>query len=117
MFPGKTVGIFVFRKKQYFHVHAFSQKHVGATEGSMNACGITVVEEHNVLRESVKGANLVDAECCARVGHHILNPALVHGNHIHVALHHVHFIFLCYLFLGLVDAVQFVVLMEYLRFG
>ena len=55
--------------------------------------------------------DLCFVEGCARVCHHILYAALVHGEHISVALHHIHHILFGYLLLGLEDTIEFVCFM------
>ena len=52
-----------------------------------------------------------------RVGHHILYSALVHGDYVGVALHHIHTIFLGNGFLRLIESVELTLLMVDLRIG
>ena len=60
-------------------------------------------------------AYLMYAQGSARIGHHILYATLVHGDNIGISLHHIHLIFLHYLLLGPVEAIEFVIFMVYVR--
>ena len=60
---------------------------------------------------------LVHRKCRTGVGHHVLYAALVHGDNIGVALHHVHTVFLGYRLLSLIDAIQLAVFMVNIRVG
>ena len=57
------------------------------------------------------------AQGSTRVGHHILDTTLVHGNHIGVALHHIHAVLLGYRLLGLIDTVEVLFLVVDLTVG
>ena len=104
----KTVRIIPVGQKKNLHIHAFRQKHICTACGSMNTRFVTIVEEGNVVGETVKKMNLCFVKGCTRVRHHILYATLVHSKHIGIAFHHINHILLCYLFLGLKDAIEFV---------
>ena len=60
---------------------------------------------------------LVYGKCRSRVGHHILDAALVHGDNVGVAFDHIDTVLLGDGLLGLIDAVELVVLMVDLAVG
>ena len=60
---------------------------------------------------------LVQAERRSRVGHHILDATLVQGDDVGLSLHHIHAVFARYGLLGLIDAVELVVLVEEVAVG
>ena len=113
----KTVGVVPVGQKQDFHVHACRQKHVRASLGGMYAGIVAVVEQGDVVGETVQQVYLLLGKCGARVCYHVLNAALVHGDYIGVALHHIHLVHLHYCLLGMVKAVQFAALAIYAGFG
>ena len=102
----KTVGVIAVGQQEYLHIHLFLQKHVGTSQGSMHTCRIAVIEQHDIVGETVQEPYLVHTECRSRVGHHILYTALVHGDDVGVALHHVHTVFLGNGFLGLIESIE-----------
>ena len=114
MLFGKAVGVVAIGQQQHLHVHIFCQQHVGASHGCVYACLIAVVEQHNVLGEAPQQFYLMFAQGGARVGHHILYAALVHGYHVGIALHHIHAVFFHYGTLGLIKSVEFPLLVVYL---
>ena len=65
----------------------------------------------------MQNIDLVLAQRCTRVSHHILYATLVHGNHIGITFHHIHAIFLHNGFLCLEDAIQLTLFMENFRIG
>ena len=117
MLAGKRVGIVAIGQHQHLDIHTLGQQHVSTTNGSMNARLVAVVEQHDVLREAVQQLHLMRRERRARVGNHILQPALVHGYHVGIALHHIHAVLLNDGSLSLIDAVELALLMVDFRVG
>ncbi len=107
---GEGVGVVAVGQQHHFDVHAVLEEHVRTSQCRLDAGGVAVVEQYDVLREAVQYAYLVLGECRAGVGHYVLYATLVHGDDVGVALHHVDAILLGYGFLSLEYAVQLVVL-------
>ena len=101
----KRVGVITVRQEHHLHVHAFAKQHVGTAQGSLDAGIVTIVKQHYVLRETVQQVYLMLRKCRTRVCHHILYAALVHGDNVGIALHHIHEVFLGYRLLRLEYAV------------
>ena len=65
VFPCEGVGVVAVGQQHDLHVHAFLQQHVGTAQCRLDACGVAVVEQHDVLREAVEQVYLVFGECGA----------------------------------------------------
>ena len=61
----KTVGVVAVGQKQDFHVHACRQKHVRASLGGMYAGIVAVVEQGDVVGETVQQVYLLLGKCGA----------------------------------------------------
>ena len=83
----------------------------------MYACRVAVVKQGDVRREAVQYVYLMHRKRRTRVSHYVLYAALMHGDDVGVALHHVHTVFLGYRLLSLIDAIQLAVLVVNLRVG
>ena len=117
MLAGKRVRVVAVGQQQHLQVHALAEQHVRAAQGSVDAGSVAVVKQYDVRREAVQDVYLVCGERCARVGHHVLDACLMHGDDVGVALHHVHAVLLGDGALGLIETVQLAVLVVYLRVG
>ena len=111
MVAGKAVRVVTVGQQEHLHVHLLFQQHVGSSQCRMYTRSITVVEQHDVAGESVEQSYLMDAQGCSRVCHHVLNAALVHGDDVRIALHHVNAVFLGDGFLCLIQSVELSFLM------
>ena len=83
----------------------------------MDAGRVAVVDERDVRGEAVEHVDLMDAQGCTRVGHDILDAALVHGDDVGLTFHHIDAVLLGDGTLGLPDAIELMVFVEYLRVG
>ena len=117
MLTGKTVGVFILRQQQHFDVHRLSQQHIGSSQRSMLTGLITVVQQDDVRRKTMKQTNLINAQSRSRVGNDILDTTLMHRHHIGIAFHHIHAVFLGNGFLRLEESIQFAFLMIDIRIG
>ena len=115
MLAGKRVRVIAVRQQTHLHRHTLLQQHLGTTGSCMNARLITIIKQYNIIGETVQDVNLVLAEGGTRVGHHILHPTLVHGNHIGITLYHIDAVLLHNGLLSLEDAIELTLLVEYLR--
>ena len=77
----------------------------------MDARLVAVVKQRDVVGKPPQHLDLVDAEGGARVGHHVLDACLVHGDDVGIALDHEDAVFLDDGLLGLKDAVELALLM------
>ena len=111
MVAGKAIRVVAIRQEEHLYVHLLLQQHIGSSQCSVHTGIIAIIKEHDVAGESMEQPNLVDAQGSTRVCHHILDSALVHGNHIGVSLHHVYAVFLGYRLLCLIKAIEFSFLM------
>ena len=110
MASGKAVRVVSIRQEEHLHVHLLLQQHVGTSQRRMHSRSIAVVEQYDVAGESVEQSDLMDAQRRTRVGHHILDAALVHGDYIRISLHHIHAVFLGDGLLCLIQSVEFTLL-------
>ena len=115
--PGEGVGVFAVGQEADLDVHPLLQQHVDAAQGGLDAGGVAVIEDGEVVGEAVYQLDLVGGQGRARGGHHVLHAALVHGDDVRVALHQVAAVLLDDGLLGLVDAVEFVALVVDFRLG
>ena len=113
----KRVGVVAVGQQQHPDVHALCKQHVSASQCGMDAGLVAVVDKHDVLRKPVEHTYLVERESRARIGNHVFQAALVHRYDVSVSLHHVDAVLLGYLFLCLIDAVELLFLVVYLRVG
>ena len=107
MASGKAVRVVSIRQEEHLHVHLLLQQHVGTSQRCMHARSIAVVEQYDVAGESVEQSDLMDAQRRTRVGHHVFDAALVHGDYIRISLHHIHAVFLGDGLLCLIQSVEF----------
>ena len=117
MLPGKRVGVVAVGQQQHLDVHALLEQHIRTAHRRMDTSLVTIVEQRDVLCKPSEQFNLIHGECRSRVGHHVLQSTLVHGNHIGIALHHIHTVLLGYGFLSLIESVELPFLMIDLRVG
>ena len=111
MFLAKRVGIVTIGQHQYLDIHALGQQHVRSAHGRMDTSLVAIVQQHDILCETMQQPNLMVRQRRTRVGHHVLQTTLVHGNHVGITLDHIDAVLFDDSFLGLIDAVEFVVLM------
>ena len=78
---------------------------------------VTIIEQYDIIGKAVQESDLIDTECRTRIGHHVFNATLVHGNHVSIALHHKHAVFLGNRLLRLEKAVEFTFLVINLTVG
>ena len=78
---------------------------------------VAIIQQDDVRRKSSQKFYLIFRESRTTVGHHILQSALVHGNHIGIALNHIHTVFLGNGFLTLVQTIQLALLVVDFRVG
>ena len=114
---GIGVGVVAVGQEAYLDVHPLFEQHVDASQGGLDAGRVAVVEHRQVVGEAVYHLDLLRGECRARRGHHVLHPALVHGDDVRIALDQVAAVLLDDGLLGLIHAVEFVALVIDFRFG
>ena len=117
MIACKTVRVVTVRQEKHLDVHLLLQQHVGSSQGSMHTRLVTIIEQYDIIGKAVQESDLIDTECRTRIGHHVFNATLVHGNHVSIALHHKHAIFLGNRLLRLKKAVEFTFLVINLTVG
>ena len=117
MIACKTVRVVAVRQEKHLDVHLLLQQHVGSSQGSMHTRLITIIEQYDIIGKAVQESDLMDAECRTRIGHHIFDATLVHGNHIGIAFHHKHAVFLGNRLLRLEKSVEFTFLVINLTVG
>ena len=114
---GEAVGVVAIGQEKHAHVHPLGQQHIDTTDAGLDAGFVAIVNQSDVRCEPTQQTYLFFAERRARVGHHILQSALVHGNYIRVAFYHVHAVVLHDGALCLIESVQFAPFAEYLALG
>ena len=115
MLSGERVWVVSVRENQHFDIHSVSQQHVCSTHGGLYACGITVIQEHDIACQTMEHVYLKFRERCARVSNDILYAALMHGDNISIALDHEDAVFLGNGPTRLEYAIQLAVFMVYWR--
>jgi len=100
------IGILLFRQRHHADVHPLLEHHVDPPEGSLDARGITVVQDGDIRRKPSDEADLVLGEGGSRAGDDIPDSGLVHGEHVGIAFHEDAFVFLHDGVTGMVDPVE-----------
>ena len=103
---GERVGVVLGWQQHHPHVHALLEDHVDAPQRGMDARRVAVVDHGDVAREPIEQADLLRRERGARRRNHVLDPCLVHRNHIGVALDHDGEVLLLDRFFGEVKSVE-----------
>ncbi len=83
---GKGVGVVARRQQHYLERKPGSHKHVDTSQRRLDTRRVGVVDERDGGGKALDEFDLAVGERCARRGHHILHPGLVHGYDIHVSL-------------------------------
>ena len=83
----------------------------------MDTSLITIIQQNNVGGESAQQLDLMLRERRTRVGHHVLQSALVHRYHIGIALNHIHAVFFGNRFLTLIKTIELTLLVIDFRVG
>ncbi|EJX09692.1 hypothetical protein EVA_02195 [gut metagenome] len=117
MFAGEAVGVLTIREKEHFDIQSLRQKHVDTAQTGTDAGVVTIVEYGDVVREAVEKTDLAFGKRSTRGRHDILDAALVHGDHVGVALHKETLVLLDDGMFGKVEPVEFVALAVDFRFG
>ena len=50
----KTIRVVTVRKEQHLDIHSLREKHIRASQCSLNTCGIAVVEQHDITRKAME---------------------------------------------------------------
>ena len=111
MTAGETVRVIAVRKEEHLYVHLFFEQHIGTSQRSMNTRIIAVIEKNDITGKAVQQSNLMHAQRRTRVGHYIFDATLVHRDNIGVSFHHKDTILLGYRLLGLIESIEFALLM------
>ena len=117
MFACKAVGVVAVGKEKNLDVHSFGKQHVGTSQGCMDAGFVAVVKQGDIICVSMEETYLRFGECSTRVCHYILNATLVHRDDVGISLDHIDTVVFGYLFLCLIDAVEFASLAINVCFG
>ena len=111
------VGVVPVRQQHHADVHPLGQHHRDAAQGGVDARGVAVVHDGDVLRELLDQAHLLHRERGAAGGHDVGDAELVHHHHVHVALHQDAAVLPGDVALGEIDAQQVAALDVDLRLG
>ena len=104
----KTVGVVALRKKEDLDIHLVGQKHVDASERSLDTRRIGIVDQSDIVCETAYKPDLAFGKRSAGRSHHILNSSLVHRYDIEIALDHYAFVAPGNGVLGLIEAVELI---------
>ena len=113
----ERIGVLRLGQQHHAHVHALLQDHVDTAQRGVNARRIAVVDHRDILRKAVQQAYLLRRKRRAGRRHDVLDPCLMHRNHIGVSFDHDGEILLLNGLLGEIEAVKFAFLAVYLAFG
>ena len=111
MTAGETIWVIAVREEEYLYVHLFFEQHIGTSQRSMNTRIIAVIEKNYVTGKAVQQSDLMHAQCRTRVGHYIFDATLMHRDNIGISFHHKDTILLGYRLLGLIESIEFALLM------
>lgn len=83
----------------------------------MVSCRIIIVDKREIIDKTMQQMDLMGRECRTRPGHHILYAALMHGDDIGLSLDDESHALTVDGLLGLIEAIQLMVLMEDVAVG
>ena len=113
----ERIGVLRLGQQHHAHVHALLQDHVDTAQRGVNARRIAVVDHRDILRKAVQQAYLLRRKRRAGRRHDVLDPCLMHRDHIGVSFDHDGEILLLNGLLGEIETVKFAFLAVYLALG
>ena len=84
-----AVRVFAVRQQHHIDVEPFLQEHIYTAQRGVNTGGVAVIEHRNITREPLNQPYLRLRQRRSATRHHILDPALVHGDDVHLTLHQI----------------------------
>ena len=117
MAAGERIGVLGFGQQHHADIHPLLEDHVDAAQRGVNPGRIAVVDHGDVLREAPQQADLLRGERRSGGGDDSLDPGLVHGDHVEIALDHDGKILLLDGLLGEIETVEFAFLAVDLALG
>ena len=113
----ERIGVLRLGQQHHAHVHALLQDHVDTAQRGVNARRIAVVDHRDILRKAVQQAYLLRRKRRAGRRHDVLDPCLMHRDHVGVSFDHDGEILLLNGLLGEIETVKFAFLTVYLALG
>ena len=89
MTTSEGVRVFAIGEQDDLDAKALLQQEINPPKGSLDPRLVAVIEDGDIGREASDEPYLLDRQCCTRGGDDILDPRLMHGEHIGIALHEV----------------------------